>query len=80
MSTAEQRVSSGFPVGNPSGVNPSLTPSTEQVAQAKSLAGGKVRVLGFLGCWSSKRAASDRTLPQGGWALRRQLGYRSYYS
>jgi len=40
MSTAEQRVSCGFPVGNPSGVNP--TPSTEQVAQAKSLAGGKV--------------------------------------
>jgi hypothetical protein len=42
MSTAEQRVSSGFPVGNPSGVNSGLTPSTEQVAQAKSFAGGKV--------------------------------------
>ena len=37
----------GAPVGNPSGQSQGLTPSTEQVAQAKSLAGGKVSVLPF---------------------------------
>lgn len=41
-SAAETRVVSGEAVGDPSGVNPSLTPSNAQIAEARSLAGGKV--------------------------------------
>lgn len=43
-SAAEIRVTNGEPVGKPSGQNPSLTPSSAQIAEAKSLAGGKVRL------------------------------------
>ena len=42
-SAAETRVASGEPVGDPSGATPSLTPSNAQIAEARSLAGGKVR-------------------------------------
>ena len=41
-SAAETRVASGEPVGDPSGATPSLTPSNAQIAEARSLAGGKV--------------------------------------
>ena len=39
---AESLTASGQPVSHPSGTTPGLTPSNAQIAEARSLAGGKV--------------------------------------